>query len=61
MVSTGSVERREESFMRERHDAERDKAAELHAKAAAAHSTVGVSKQPGGGGRMGGEGGGGRR
>ena len=35
--------------MRKWHDAERCRAAELHAKAAAAPSTVGISKRPGGG------------
>ena len=33
--------------MRKWHDAERCKAAERHAKAAAAPSTVGISKRPG--------------
>ena len=46
--------------MRKWHDAERCKAAERHAKAAAAASIVGISTQLGGGGRGpgGGEGGG---
>ena len=42
-----------ESFMRIWHHAERFNAAERHAKAAAAPSTVGISKRPGGGGKGG--------
>ena len=42
------VEKGAESFMRKRHDAERCKAAERHAKAKAAPSTVGISKAAGG-------------
>ena len=38
-------------IMRNWHETERRKAAERRAKAAAAPSTVGISKQPGGGGR----------
>ena len=37
--------------MRNWHEAERRSAAERRAKAAAARSTVGISKRPGGGGR----------
>ena len=40
-------------FMRNWHETERRKAAERRAKAAAAPSTVGISKWPGGGGRGG--------
>ena len=43
-----------ELFMRNWHETERRKAAERRAKAAAAPSTVGISKRPGGGGRGGG-------
>ena len=39
--------------MRKWHGAERCRVAERHAKAAAAPSTVGISKRPGGGGRGG--------
>ena len=39
--------------MRKCHVAERCKVAERHAKAAAAASTVGISKRPGGGGARG--------
>ena len=49
------VEEGAEVFMRKWHDAEICQAAERHAKAAAAASTVGISKRPGGGAR--GEGG----
>ena len=49
------VEEGAELFMRNWHETERRKAAEHRAKAAAAPSTVGLSKRPGGGGR--GEGG----
>ena len=45
------VEDGAELFMRKWHEAERRRAAERHAKAAAAPSTVGISKRPGGGGR----------
>ena len=48
------VEEGAELFMRNWHETERCKAAERLAKAAAAPSTVGISKQPGGGGRRGG-------
>ena len=57
------VEEGAELFMRNWHETERRKAAERRAKAAAAPSTVGISKRPGekerGGGRggRGGEGG----
>ena len=51
------VEEGAELFM---HETERRKAAERRAKAAAAPSTVGISKQPGGGGRGGGRGKGGK-
>ena len=44
------VEEEAESFVWKRHDAERCKAAERHAKAAAAPSTVGISKRLTGGG-----------
>ena len=44
------VEEGAELFMRKRHEAERRRAAEQHAKAAAAPSTVSISKWPGGGG-----------
>ena len=44
------VEDGAELFMRKWHEAERRRAAERHAKAAAAPSTVGISKRPGGGG-----------
>ena len=47
------VEEGAESFMRNMHDAERCRAAERHAKAEAAPSTVGISKRPGGGGKGG--------
>ena len=52
------VEEEAELFMRNWHETQRRKAAERRAKAAAAPSTVGISKRPGGGeeGR-GGEGG----
>ena len=50
------VEEGAELFTRNWQETERRKAAERRAKAAAAPSTVGMSKQPGGGG---GEGGGG--
>ena len=50
------AEERAELFMREWHEAERRRAAERRAKAAAAPSTVGISKRPGGG-LGGGEGG----
>ena len=49
MVS--AVEEGPETFMRKWHDAERCKAAERHAKAAAVASTVGISKRPRGEGR----------
>ena len=49
------VEEGAELFMRNLHEMERRKAAERRAKAAAAPSTVGISKRPGGGRR--GEGG----
>ena len=42
----GRVEEGAEPFMRKWHDAERCRAAERHAKAAAAPSTVGISKRP---------------
>ena len=45
------VEEGAELFMRNWHETERRKAAERRAKAAAAPSTVGISKRPGGGGR----------
>ena len=48
------VEEGAESFMRKRHYAERCRAAQRHAKAAPAPSTVGISKRPGGRGRGGG-------
>ena len=51
------VEEGAELFMRNWHETERRKAAERRAKAAAAPSTVGISKWPGGGGTGGGEGG----
>ena len=51
------VEEGAESFMRSWHDAERCRAAERHAKAAAVPSTVGISKRPGAGGGGGGGGG----
>ena len=51
------VEEGAELFMRNWHEKERRKAAERRAKAAAAPSTVGISKRPGRGGR-GAEGGG---
>ena len=60
------VEEGAELFMRNWHETERRKAAERRAKAAAASSTVGISKRPGGGGMgrggegTGGGGGGGR-
>ena len=47
------VEEGAELFMRKWHEAERHRAAERHAKAAAAPSTVGISKRPGEGGRGG--------
>ena len=54
------VEEGAELFMQNWHEAERCIAAERRAKAAAAPSTVGISKRPGGGGRRaGGEGTGG--
>ena len=59
------VEEGAESFMWKWHDTERCRAAERHAKAAAAPSSVGISMRPGGGRRGGrrergrGEGGGG--
>ena len=43
--------------MRKWHNAESSRAAGRHAKAAAAPSTVGISKRPGEGGRGGGKGG----
>ena len=53
------VEEGAELFMRNWHGKERRKAAERRAKAAAAPSTVGISKRPGGGARgRGGRGGG---
>ena len=48
------VEERAELFMGNWHETERRKAAERRAKAAAAPSTVGISKWPGGGRREGG-------
>ena len=45
------VEEGAELFMRKWHETERRKAAERRAKAAAAPSTVGISKRPAGGGR----------
>ena len=48
------VEEGAELFMRNWHETEKRKAAERRAKAAAAPSTVGISKRPGGGGRAGG-------
>ena len=48
------VEEGAELFMRNWHETERHKAAERRANAAAAPSTVGISKRPGGGGRRGG-------
>ena len=48
------VEEGAESFMRKWHGAESCRTAERHAKAAAAPSTVGISKRPGGEGRGGG-------
>ena len=54
------VEEGAELFVRIRHETERRKAAERCAKAAAAPSTVGISKRPGGGARKGGGGEGGR-
>ena len=54
------VEEGAELFMRNWHETERRKAAERRAKAAAAPSTVGISKRSGGGGRGGGGGKGGR-
>ena len=48
------VEEGAELFMRNWHEAERRRAAERHAKAAAAPSTVGIPKRPGGGGGGGG-------
>ena len=45
------VEEGAESFMRIWHDTERCRAAQRHAKAAAAPSTVGISRRPGGGKR----------
>ena len=55
------VEEGAEFLMRKWHETERRRAAERHAKAAAALSTVGISKRPGGGeGKEGGGGGGGR-
>ena len=50
------VEEGAELFMRNWHETERCRAAERRAKAAAAPSTVGISKRPGGGGRGGGGG-----
>ena len=47
--------------MRNRHETDRRKAAERHAKAAAAPSIVGISNRPGGGVRGGGGGGEGGR
>ena len=47
------VEEGAELFMRNWHQTERRKAPERRAKAAAAPSTVGISKRPGGGGRGG--------
>ena len=44
------VEEGDEFFMRNWHETKRRKAAERRAKAAAAPSTVGISKQPGDGG-----------
>ena len=55
------VEEGAELFMRNWHETERSKAAERRANAAAAPSTVGISKRPGGGGKgKGGKGTGGR-
>ena len=55
------VEKGAELFMQNWHETERRKAAERRAKAAAAPSTVGISEQPGGGGRgKGGRGDGGK-
>ena len=51
------VEEGAELFMRNWHETERRKGAERRAKAAAAPSTVGISKRPGEGGRGGGTGG----
>ena len=48
------VEEGAELFMRKWHETQRRKAAERRVKAAAAPSTVGISKRPGGRGRMGG-------
>ena len=45
------IEEGAELLMRNWHETERRKAAERHAKAAAAPSTVGISKRPGGGRR----------
>ena len=53
------VEEGAELFIRKWHETERRKAAERPAKAAAAPSTVGISKRPGGRGRRGGRKGGG--
>ena len=47
------VEEGAELFMRKWHEAERRRAAQRHAKAAAVPSTVGISKRPGGGGGVG--------
>ena len=47
------VEEGAEVFMRNWHETERGKAAERRVKAAAAPSTVGISKRPGGGGGRG--------
>ena len=52
------VEEGAELFMRRWHETERRKPAERRAKAAAAPSTVGISKRPRGGGRGGGREGG---
>ena len=49
------VEEGVELFMRNMDETERRKPAERRAKAAAAPSTVGISKRPGGGGNRGGE------
>ena len=55
------VEERAELFMQKLHGADRRRAAERHAKAAAPASTVGISTRPGGGGLGGRATGGGAR